>query len=120
MSTASNSSSPPSSTSSSRRSSAAAAGSGPEGAGAASGIAGAAPAPSGPDPAAAAEERLDYDVDEGGEDEFEAVDMDGHRPGHVGIHQNVRRDAFHNEHNVYHGTVQMGGSGNQATEKGRG
>lgn len=46
--------------------------------------------------------------------------MDGHRPGHVGIHQNVRRDAFHNEHNVYHGTVQMGGSGNQATEKGRG
>ncbi|WCH93779.1 hypothetical protein POD33_17280 [Streptomyces moderatus] len=80
----------------------------------------AAPAASGPDPAAAAEERLDDDVDEGGEDEFEAVDMEGHRPGHVGIHQNVRRDAFHNEHNVYHGTVQMGGSGNQATEKGRG
>ncbi|MFG1669779.1 hypothetical protein [Streptomyces sp. Y7] len=59
-------------------------------------------------------------LDEGDEDDFEAVAMDGHRPGHVGIHQNVRRDAFHNEHNVYHGTVQMGGSGNQATEQGRG
>ncbi|MFC5215399.1 hypothetical protein [Streptomyces coerulescens] len=60
------------------------------------------------------------DLDEGDEDDFEAVDMDGHRPGHVGIQQDVGRDAFHNEHNVYHGTVQMGGSGNRATEQGRG
>ena len=59
----------------------------------------------------------DEDVDE---DDFEAVDMDGHRSGHTGIRQDVGRDAFHNEHNVYHGTVQMGGSGNRATEQGMG
>ncbi len=40
-------------------------------------------------------------------------------PGDVGIHQNVRRDAFHNENNVYHGTVQMGGAGNHVTEQGK-
>ncbi|MFE6177414.1 hypothetical protein [Streptomyces sp. NPDC056464] len=60
------------------------------------------------------------DESDGDEDEFEAVDMSGHLPGRVGIHQNVRRDAFHNEHNVYHGNVQMGGSTNQVTEQGKG
>ncbi|WP_405587706.1 hypothetical protein [Streptomyces sp. NBC_01092] len=76
------------------------------------------PAPAG-SPPPIGDDGLDDEPD-GDEDDFEAVDMSGHRPGHVGIHQNVRRDAFHNESNVYHGPVQMGGSGNQVTEQGRG
>ena len=48
-------------------------------------------------------------ADDTDEEEFEVVDMSGHRPGRVGIHQNVRRDAFHNDGSVFHGNVQMGG-----------
>ncbi|MDF3144967.1 MULTISPECIES: hypothetical protein [unclassified Streptomyces] len=79
-----------------------------------------APSPASAAGAPSADDELDDDEEEDeDEDEFEAVDMNGHRPGHVGIHQNVRRDAFHNEHNVYHGPVQMGGSTNRVTEQGK-
>ncbi|GAA2255117.1 hypothetical protein GCM10010415_14490 [Streptomyces atrovirens] len=78
-------------------------------------IPGAAPAPTGgPLPVD------DDEQDDGDEDELGAVDMSGHRPAHAGVRQDVRRDAFHNEHNVYHGNVRMGGSTNRAAEQGRG
>ncbi|MDO0913668.1 hypothetical protein QQM39_23360 [Streptomyces sp. DT2A-34] len=60
-----------------------------------------------------------HDSDDSDEDEFPVVDTSGHRPRDVAIHQNVKGDAFHNEHNVYHGPVQMGGSHNRVTEQGK-
>ncbi|MFJ8634411.1 hypothetical protein [Streptomyces sp. NPDC093568] len=71
-------------------------------------------------PCAPAAADAPHAFDDEDEDDFEAVDMAGHRPGNLGIQQNVRRDAFHNEHNVYHGNVQMGGSTNRVTEQGKG
>ncbi|MFJ8539113.1 hypothetical protein [Streptomyces sp. NPDC093591] len=86
------------------------------------GPAAASPTPSTPSPAggplSAFDDAFD-DLDDGDEDEFAVVDTSGRRPGDVGIHQNVKGDAFHNEHNVYHGPVQMGGSNNRVTEQGK-
>ncbi|MFI7408104.1 hypothetical protein ACIBU0_05455 [Streptomyces sp. NPDC049627] len=62
-----------------------------------------------PTPAAAPLPAVDDELDGADEEEFEVVDMSGHRAGRVGIHQNVRRDAFHNDGSVFHGNVQMGG-----------
>ncbi|MGI5376567.1 hypothetical protein ACQEV2_20430 [Streptomyces sp. CA-251387] len=73
---------------------------------------GAAPASPAPSPAAAPLPAVDDEldgIDDTDEDEFEVVDMSGHRPGRVAIHQNVSRDAFHNDGSVFHGNVQMGG-----------
>ncbi|MFJ7076005.1 hypothetical protein [Streptomyces sp. NPDC098781] len=83
-------------------------------------IPGAPPAAPAPTAAVAPLPAVDDESDDADEDDFEAVDMSGHLPGRVGIRQNVRRDAFHNEHNVYHGNVQMGGSTHQVTEQGKG